>query len=245
MTAIMLLCQNHSVLTKLENRKATGKNSPVEEYVSFLNDLRRVGFSSAEGISSPGSNFINLGLVLIQDNKKIYDVQYFVRNLEKFMKSLIMHSSGTPLHFIIITSRKSIDLFQGFFFNFISKSVAERIIEDRHWRWKRFHGFPGLRFSFVDIKSLTDTNQEFIMGLKNSTFGLKDNKYSEDLFYISPLFPQTFLALDKMMLLDGGDLIFYSDIKLLNDQFRNMELERRLIGAARDLSPHYRSMLKQ
>ena len=52
-----------------------------------------------------------------------------------------------------------------------------------------------------------------------------------------------FTSLERIILLDTADLEFFSDILLLDDQFRNMSDE--VIGVGLDLSPHYRAMLEQ
>ena len=52
-----------------------------------------------------------------------------------------------------------------------------------------------------------------------------------------------FTSLERIILLDTADLEFFSDILLLDDQFRNMTDE--VIGVGQDLSPQYRAMLEQ
>ena len=65
-------------------------------------------------------------------------------------------------------------------------------------------------------------------------------KCAADLFYIRPLISFAFTSLDRI---GPADLEFFSDILLLDDQFRNMTDE--VIGVGLDLSPHYRAMLEQ
>jgi hypothetical protein len=55
------------------------------------------------------------------------------------------------------------------------------------------------------------------------------------LFYITPLFSLAFTSLDRIILLDTADLDFFSDILLLDDQFRNMIGE--VIGVGLDPPP--------
>ena len=81
--------------------------------------------------------------------------------MKKTIGSLLTHNSGSPLHFIIITSKSSILLLGHFFAHLISKTVSEYVIESVHWKWRRFHGFPNLKISFVDIEDIISTNKPF------------------------------------------------------------------------------------
>lgn len=67
--------------------------------------------------------------------------------------------------------------------------------------------------------------------------------YSEDLFYIAPIYHKAFSKLNKIIFLDSKDLEWRCDIFLLYQQFDYMGPEK-LIAIAPDLTPHYRSELR-
>ena len=72
--------------------------------------------------------------------------------------------------------------------------------------------------------------------------GQTEDKYSADLFYIAPTYHRAFVALEKMIVIDISDLEFHEDVKVLNDQFRNMSAGT-LMGVGLDLSPNYHFQL--
>ena len=237
-----------SILLQLQISTPKYKNeysndTKVTEYVASLAALRHPVFSRSVNVSSPDFTYINIALVLVHKTKERQKVQHFLLNMKKTLNSLLTHSSGIPLHFVIITSKSSIKLFGHFFARNIAKKVSETVIESVHWKWKRFHGFPMLKISFVDIKEVINTNKPFFKALKQNGVGGSSTKYGADLFYISPLLHLAFPSLDKLIMIDSSDIEFFSDIKLLQDEFKKMASE--LIGIGLDLSPHYRAMLEQ
>ena len=58
-----------------------------------------------------------------------------------------------------------------------------------------------------------------------------------------PYFKVSFVDIKDIISTHKADLEFFSDILLLDNQFRNMTEE--VIGVGLDLSPHYRAMLEQ
>ena len=136
-------------------------NDNHSEYVTCIEALRQPVFSSPANISSPDSAFINIGLVLIQNTMEGQKANHFLVNMKKTLGSLLTHSSGSPLNFIIITSKSSILLFGHFFAHLISKRVSEYVIESVHWKWRRLYGFPNLKISFVDIEDIISQKSLF------------------------------------------------------------------------------------
>ena len=87
--------------------------------------------------------------------------------------------------------------------------------------------------SYVDVNILTTGIKKFIKHLKffstkqgtqwflppiiyNITAG--DSKYKHDLFYLAPHYHHHFPSLDQLIVLDMTDLVFLSDIQLLQHQ---------------------------
>ena len=141
------------------------------DYVTYIEALRQPVFSSPANISSPDSTFINIALVLIQDTKEKQKVKQFLMNMKKTLGSLLTHSSGSPLHLIIITSKSSILLFGRYFAQLTTKKVSEFVIESVHWKWRMFYGFPNLKIPFVDIEYIMSTNKPFFLALKRNDVG--------------------------------------------------------------------------
>ena len=106
-------------------------------------------------------------------------------------------------------------------------------------------GIPKLQISFADCEEIVKLEKSFFLAMKrnsqqgNSTGG----SYTEDLFYIAPVYHRAFPGLDKIIFLDSKDLEFTSYIKLLHNQFTIMG--SALIGIGPDLTPHYHSVLTQ
>jgi len=216
-----------------------------EQYVQSIASIRRGEMTHPRKVKSPEANYINLGMTIInikKDTPRLDTV--FLWKLTRTLKSIFEYSSGTPMHFIIITDKNTVKTVAKFFAHFISKKVAEYVIHNKHWRWRRFSGFPTVKFTFVDIQDVIDLSPAFINSLRKNTMKkdpIKD-KYVNDLFYIAPMYHGAFMKLKNLIFLDSTDLEFFDDIKLLHDRFDKMDKE--LIGAAVDLSPHYRKFLK-
>ena len=225
------------------SKNTVNSSASSQKYISRLELLRLAEFSSLENVTSPDPSCITIALVIIQDTTKKEQHIPFTVNMKKMLGSLFTHSSGSPLHFVIITIKNNIQDIGLFFSDLISKQISENVIESDHWKWKKFRGFPKLKITFVDIEDILQINKPFLKALKNNGVGKSSTKYAADLFYITPLFHLAFSSFDKIILLDSTDLEFYCNINLLAKQFDNMVAE--VIGVGLDLSPHYRQMLEQ
>eukprot|EP00090_Calanus_glacialis_P000937 TRINITY_DN10676_c0_g1_i1.p1 TRINITY_DN10676_c0_g1~~TRINITY_DN10676_c0_g1_i1.p1 ORF type:complete len:414 (+),score=84.46 TRINITY_DN10676_c0_g1_i1:41-1282(+) len=201
-------------------------------------------FKKLVDIKSPSYRFINIGLTVINNKKTSTLESSFKMKLTQNMRSILTHSSGDPLHLIIITDKHSIRTVAEFFSNLISKYISEGVITNRSWRWRRLRGIPKIMVSFADCEEIVNLEKAFFTAMKrNSQQGnSRDGSYTEDLFYIAPIYHRAFTGLDRIIFLDSKDLEFFSDIKLLEDQFNLMD--KAIIGIGFDLTPHYHIVLK-
>ena len=224
------------------------RNSTFEKHLTKTEELLGKHlyipqFTRLVDITTPSHTFINIGLTVINNKNTSHFATSFEIKLTKNMRSILTHSSGAPLHFIIITDTHSIKDVASFFSNLISQHVSEGVIIRRSWRWRRMKGIPKLQISFADCEEIVKLEKSFFLAMKrnsqqgNSTGG----SYTEDLFYIAPVYHRAFPGLDKIIFLDSKDLEFTSDIKLLHNQFNIMG--NALIGVGKELTPHYRSIL--
>ena len=212
-------------------------------HVTFFAELRGGKFTAAAGVeNSPGCMdigfiFINLGKTKELDSNLRFKV---TRTLD----SLMTYSSGTAMHFIVITdtnSRATVGLFLS---HLISRRISEGVILHPSWRRRGVKGVPPLKITFVNLKEIAKTNYPFIDALKRNTEKKEDpsvDKYSSDLFYIGPLYYSAFEKLDRLLFIDITDLEFFADISSLYDMFS--ETGDAVMGVGLDMSPHYRKFL--
>ena len=194
-------------------------------------------------IRSESTDQINIGMVVI-NNRNISTLEpAFQWKLKRTLRSILTHSSGDPLHMIIITDKHSINVVHFCISNLISKYVSEGVITRRSWRWRRMRGIPRIQISFADCEEIVSLEKDFFGSMKrNSQQGdSRGGSYTEDLFYIAPVYHRAFTHLDRIIFLDSKDLQFTSDISLLQQQFSLMG--SALIGIGPDLTPHYHSVL--
>ena len=242
----------------------------AEKYVHSLSEVRMGDLQHPQHISSPertfikdclqrGKNFglcnkiprldpsddkffLNIGMSVVNIDKTRGDLdsvfkQKFLRNLE----SLLEFSSVRYLHFIFVTDSHTLLALRKVISHFLSRQVALNVIQDRGWRWRRMREFPVVKVSYVDIKHIVGLNRDFTASMKNVSKLSADEKYSDDLFYIAPMYHGAFIKLDKLIYLDCADIVFLNDIKLLAEQFSMMG--PALMGVGLDKSPHYRAFL--
>ena len=181
---------------------------------------------------------ITLGMTIILKPGASKMDETFEFKMKINLNSLLTHSSGTPLHFVIITDRRSLSSAAESLDNILRQHVAERVISGR---WSRVRAVPRVTWTFVDCEKIVSLERDFFTAMKrNSRQGLGGGgSYSEDLFYIAPIYHKAFVRLDRIIFLDSKDLEFRCDIQLLDDQFDAMS-ETAVIGIGPDLTPHYR-----
>ena len=148
----------------------------------------------------------------------------------------------------------------------IGRVLTERLLYVReHWKVTEYT-FPRLMVEFVDMNSITEkyrdkinllkkhfSGQSELYKQKSSTTsrrnscdamgGVPEPRYSQDLFYLSPLYPLVFPHLSRLILLDA-DLLFHTSLEQLWRHF-NLFSSQQVVSFAPDLSPHYRNMLHQ
>ena len=207
-------------------------------YTGAIAEIQQGVFELPENIVTPDELSINVGMIVINIKKTSKLSSEFRWKLERNLGSLLDFSSGTPLQFIVITDKESLESVSSFFSQFVGKYVANKVIKASKWRKRKL--FPKTAIKFVNIENIIEKDRVFFDALKNRSM-IQDMKYNEDLFFISPLYHKAFLSLSKLIFLDSSDLHFYDDILLLQDQFKKMDKE--VMGVGLDLSPHYRNMV--
>ena len=218
-----------------------------ENYIENIQNIRFGAFSKPRQVKPPSAEFVNLGMIVINLEPKERLEQKFLTAIERTFKRIFQFSSGTPLHFIIVTDKLSIGSVSLSLAEIISKDLASHAIMDTAWRWRRRKGLPPIQFSFVDIEDILDENRSFVEALKKQNVNGEDatkDKYAADLFYIGPLYHLAFSSIDKIIFIDSTDLLFVSDVKDLQDQFANIG-DQAVMMVGLDLSPHYRINLEK
>ena len=118
---------------------------------------------------------------------------------------------------VVITDKSSITNLAGTLQTILEQYTAESVISTK---WSRFRGLPKIKFSFVDCEAITKVDEEFFTAMRNNSkqgFSVAGS-YTEDLFYIAPIYHKAFPNLTRIIFLDSKDLEFRSDIRLLDEQ---------------------------
>lgn len=223
----------------------------IGNYTETQQKIRTPDFIPPQEVITPESvnleKFIDIGLIMMNLKKSKNLNEKFAWKVRRTLNSMMTQSSGTPLHFVIVTDVKSVNAVGVFFSDFISKQLTENILIPRSWKWRRYIIPPHIKFSFVDIEKIKDVNPDFVKSMKNCSSEKEDediDKYSSDLFYISPLYHRAFTKLKKIIFMDSSDLEFFEDVAQLEEQFQYMG-EDTLMSVGLDLSPHYRKLLEE
>ena len=219
----------------IESSPSVYKNNKVREVVftvpvfQKLSDIKHF------------QNFITIGLTIITGKNTGDFSLEFLYKMRVNLKSLLTFSAGDPLHFVIITDKKSLALTSNILNTFLSQYLSEGVITTQ---WRRFKGMPRLKVSFVDVNDIIQSDVMFFEAMKNNSIQGNDPtaSYTESLFYIAPVYHKAFTGLKQIIFLDSKDLEFRSDIGLLQQQFEKMS-PSTLIGIGPDLTPHYRKVL--
>ena len=140
------------------------------------------------------------------------------RNLSKMVTSVLKFSTGTPLHFIVITDRHSLDMITTILKNTVGKYVTESVIRNQHI----LHAVhvPKMVFEFASLSSITEKYRKDIDFMKKhygyhlpeGTFYFKENnsvvhvpntKYTHDLFFIAPFYHKEIpREIEKLIVID-------------------------------------------
>ena len=116
-------------------------SSIQDSYVEPLVNIQRAHFELPERISSPDGFFINVGMIVINIKKTENLSLEFRWKLERNIGSILDYSSGTPLHFIIITDADSLASVAQFFSQFLGKYVAKNVIKTLRWKKRKLFPF--------------------------------------------------------------------------------------------------------
>jgi len=218
------------------------KNRVIKGYLEKLEQVKAGRLTHPNEIVSPSEEHINIGMIMVtlEDNGKLSEK--FKRRVANTLDGLLSFSSGTPLHFIILTEKRSAKEVGGALAAFVGSVLAMRVIQPRSSRWWRKKALPNLQFSFVDMREVVAANGDFVKALAGRKVNKKGERYVSDLFYMAPIYHQAFTKLSKLLVIDSTDLTIVSDIKDLWEQFEEMD-ETALMSMGRDLSPHYMAQL--
>ena len=173
-------------------------------YIEPLENILSGRFERPEAIVSHSKHIINLGMIII-NLKKTEDLgKDFKLANEKTLRSMLTFSSGTPMHWVIVTDDTSVRSVARFVTYMLTKMVTEAVILRRDWKWKRRRDLPLIQISFVDLKDIANTNRPFVSAMKEQALQVKehksteDDKYVHDLFYIAPLYHTALSSLDNL-----------------------------------------------
>ena len=207
------------------------------------NKKPRLFIDPRQVVNIPGH--ITLGLTIInkKGDKKLDPS--FLYKMKINLLSLLTYSSGDPIQFVIITDKNSQENVKNIMDNLVSQYTTEGVVLRK---WRKIKSVPKIKFSYVDCEDIIQIAPDFFSAMRaNSVQGAGYTagvSYTEDLFYIAPIYHKAFASLDKIIFLDSKDLEFRSDVKLLEMEFDKMS-ETALIGIAPDLTPHYRGKLEK
>ena len=236
---------NDNVPVRINNKNSQRKTKEIEGEDYIMDGLVKPKFKRSKTVKSSLVDAVNIGFIVINQETASAFSEDFVVTFSRYLVSILTYSSGTPLHFIVITNKISISGASKMILNILGRYVSEGAILRRSWRWRRIKGLPRIQISFVDCNEIVSRERPFFNAMKrnsqqeNSSTG----SYAQDLFYIAPIYHRVFVNLNKIIFLDSKDLEFFSDIKLLYDQFNLMG--DTIIGVSPELTPHYQTILPQ
>ena len=140
------------------------------------------------------------------------------QNLSGMLSSILKFSTGTALHFIVITDLDSVSIIK----KIVRDTVGEYITQSalRHQHILHTVHVPKLVFEFVSLSSITEKYRRDIDYMKKhygyhhpeGTFFLKNNdtvvhvpnnKYTHDLFFIAPFYHREIpTEIEKLIVID-------------------------------------------
>ena len=118
-------------------------------------------------IVPPTEAFINLAMIIINPKTTDdLDRDFKIRN-EETLRSLLTYSSGTPLHWVIVSDERSVRSVARFLTLLVTGMMTEAVILRRDWRWKRRRELPLIKMSFVNLKDIVNYNRPFVAAMKS------------------------------------------------------------------------------
>ena len=184
-----------------------------EQYNGYPSSLCNTTISDARFLKTTSEKVIHLGVSLriIQNNnnkesKHDFDAG-FKNDIITLFTSILQLSTGATQHWIIMTDKNSILAVNKVLRHLITKHVSENLLRTYTGR-ARIRRVPKIVIDYVDLDDIPvdEKDKLFIRALK---LFLPDNmegqkKYTDNLFYMGPLYHRIFPALKKLILLDVG-----------------------------------------
>lgn len=171
----------------------------------------------------------------------------FKGDIKSFFTDLLVLTSLSAQHWIILTDKRSVEEVNFILRNIITKHLTSNVISTYPGR-RKVRPVSKIIIDYVDIDVVANGDKEtkFIKTLQ--TFCLpnldeKNGKYLDKLFYLGPLYHWIFPNLKKLIFMDV-DLSVQTSLKLLHSQFSQFSWDN-VLGVGHDLSPHYRQNLEQ
>ena len=182
-----------------------------------------VGLSDIRVTDNQHVHIAMITLVNIKNNDTSQLSQKISRNLERMLSSILKFSTGTPLHFIVITEQHSVDMVTAIVKNTVGRHITESIIRNQHIL--RAIYVPKLVFEFASLSSVTDKYRDDINFMKkhyghhlpegtqyfkdnNTVLHIPNTKYTHDLFFIAPFYHRELPSEIKKLIVIDIDLEF-------------------------------------
>jgi len=177
---------------------------------------------------------------------------------QRLVTSILLHSTATPIHLIVLTEQESLAAIRRDLKNQIGRHLSTSIIRRPTPDIVNFvHLFPKIRTDFVSLSSIVEPHRKEIDRMKQhfghhmpvgTKFKNKDGitfvpsfKYTLDLFYILPFYHIEFpVGLSRLMVLDV-DIEVLCDLRKLWQHFQHFS-PTQVMGVGLDQSPHYFSI---
>jgi len=212
-----------------------------------------------QDVTITSSQWIHLGLVMANVGLEQHPEQYYVHRLDNVISSVLDTSHGHPVHIVFISDQESMEVISKQMEKTIGKFLTNRLLLNAEAWKQKYYKIPKLRVEFADMSEITETYRDTITAMRKHfdrggdwfKVGIegKENwsyqgveKYSPDLFYISPFYHLVF-PFEKFIVIDA-DIEFKHSLKRLYKEFDKF-LPSQLFGLAKDMSPFYRTTLAQ
>ena len=93
-------------------------------YVAAIQRIRESKLLKPGDVVAPSPKHINLGTIMINLGPQADQLsEKFRKTVEKTLESLLLFSSGTPIHFVIVTDKQSLNGVKTFLSEFVSEQV--------------------------------------------------------------------------------------------------------------------------
>ena len=140
------------------------------------------------------------------------------QNLSRMMRSILKFSTGTPLHFIVITDIDSVNIIKKIVRNTVGEYITQSALLHQHIL-HTVH-IPRLVFEFVSLSSITEKYRNdidymkkhygyhhpegtFFMKNNDTVIHIPNNKYTHDLFFIAPFYHREIpTQIEKLIVID-------------------------------------------